>query len=151
MNPWHLQVPASGRHYRGDHIRHNRPPLTPRRIAMTDLAPQTPIETLLKAAMDGSVPIRAFMEAFVASEVVLLTGSLVTPDGSGFDPLLFDKQGTLHVAVFTDMERVGFHSQQAPHTIRMHERDNALPHASRGPVHANSNCGHGRAFSDQLC
>ena len=78
MNPWHLQVPASGRHYRGDHIRHNRPPLTPRRIAMTDLAPQTPIETLLKAAMDGAVPIRAFMEAFVASEVVLLTGSLDT-------------------------------------------------------------------------
>ena len=69
--------------------------------------------------MDGKTPIGAFMKAFVASDVVLLTGSLVTPDGSGFDPLLFDKQGTLHVAVFTHMERVGFHSQQAPHTIRM--------------------------------
>mgnify|MGYP006183728427 CR=1 FL=1 len=87
---------------------------------MTDLAPQTPIETLLKAAMDGSVPIRAFMEAFVASEVVLLTGSLVTPDGSGFDPLLFDKQGTLHVAVFTDPSRVGIYSQQAEHQIDRH-------------------------------
>jgi len=86
---------------------------------MTDLAPQNPIETLLKSAMDGQTPIGAFMKAFVASEVVLLTGSLVTPDGSGFDPLLFDKQGTLHVAVFTDMARVGFHSQQAPHTLRM--------------------------------
>ena len=85
---------------------------------MTDLAPQTPIETLLKAAMDGAVPIRAFMAAFVASEVVLLTGSLVTPDGSGFDPLLFDKQGTLHVAVFTDPSRVGIYSQQAEHQIR---------------------------------
>ncbi|OBU69809.1 hypothetical protein A9K58_03830 [Stenotrophomonas maltophilia] len=85
---------------------------------MTDLAPQTPIETLLKAAMDGAVPIRGFMEAFVASEVVLLTGSLVTPDGSGFDPLLFDKQGTLHVSVFTDPSRVGIYSQQAAHQIR---------------------------------
>ncbi|HIE4563552.1 TPA: SseB family protein [Stenotrophomonas maltophilia] len=85
---------------------------------MTDLAPQTPIETLLKAAMDGAVPIRAFMAAFVASEVVLLTGSLITPDGSGFDPLLFDKQGTLHVAVFTDPSRVGIYSQQAEHQIR---------------------------------
>ncbi|WP_414494284.1 SseB family protein [Stenotrophomonas maltophilia] len=85
---------------------------------MTDLAPQTPIETLLKAAMDGAVPIRTFMEAFVASEVVLLTGSLVTPDGSGFDPLLFDKQGTLHAAVFTDPSRVGVYSQQAEHQIR---------------------------------
>jgi len=86
---------------------------------MTELAPQTPIEALLQSAMDGKTPIGAFMKAFVASDVVLLTGSLVTPDGSGFDPLLFDKQGTLHVAVFTHMERVGFHSQQAPHTIRM--------------------------------
>jgi len=86
---------------------------------MNDAAPRTPIETLLKTAMDGQLPIGLFMKAFVASEVVLLTGSLVTPDGSGFDPLLFDKQGVLHVAVFTDMSRVGFHSQQAPHTIRM--------------------------------
>lgn len=86
---------------------------------MNDAAPQTPIETLLKTAMDGQLPIGLFMKAFVASEVVLLTGSLVTPDGSGFDPLLFDKQGVLHVAVFTDMSRVGFHSQLAPHTIRM--------------------------------
>ncbi|MEN5071953.1 SseB family protein [Stenotrophomonas sp. TWI1183] len=86
---------------------------------MNDAAPQTPIETLLKTAMDGQLPIGLFMKAFVASEVVLLIGSLVTPDGNGFDPLLFDKQGVLHVAVFTDMSRVGFHSQQAPHTIRM--------------------------------
>jgi hypothetical protein len=86
---------------------------------MTDLTPLTPIEALLQSAMDGKTPIGSFMKAFVASDVVLLTGSLVTPDGSGFDPLLFDKQGTLHVAVFTHMERVGFHSQQAPHTIRM--------------------------------
>ncbi len=86
---------------------------------MNDAAPQTPIETLLKTAMDGQLPIGLFMKAFVASEVVLLTGSLVTPDGSGFDPLLFDKQGVLHVSVFTDMSRVGFHSQQAPHTLRI--------------------------------
>jgi len=85
---------------------------------MNTLPPQTPVETLLQSAMDGKLPIRTFMQAFVASEVVLLTGSLVTSDGSGFDPLLFDKQGVLHVAVFTDMARVGIHSQQAPHTIR---------------------------------
>ncbi len=86
---------------------------------MDELPPQTPIETLLHTAMEGKLPINAFMQAFVASEVVLLTGSLVTPDGSGFDPLLFDKQGVLHVAVFTDMARVGFRTQQAPHDIRM--------------------------------
>jgi len=86
--------------------------------AMDTPAPQNPLETLLKAAMEGTLPIKAFMQGFVASEVVLLTGSRVTPDGSGFDPLLFDKQGVLHVAVFTDMARVGIHTQQAPHTLR---------------------------------
>ncbi|MCL7713391.1 SseB family protein [Stenotrophomonas mori] len=86
-------------------------------------SPQTPVETLLQAAMDGRVPIRAFMEAFVGSQVVLLTGRLVTPDGSGFDPLLFDKQGVLHVAVFTHEARVGNHAQQAPHTVRWTMRE----------------------------
>lgn len=83
-----------------------------------NLSPQNPLELQLQAAMDGTLPIRGFMQSFIAAEVVLLTGSLVTPDGSGFDPLLFDKQGTLHVAVFTDIARVGIHSQQAPHNTR---------------------------------
>ncbi len=85
---------------------------------MTDPAPQTALETLLQTAMNGQLPIKAFMQAFVASDVLLLTGSMVTPDGSGFDPLLFDKQGVLHIAVFTDPARVGVHAQQAPHQLR---------------------------------
>jgi len=87
-------------------------------ITMNEIAPQTPLETLLQSAMAGTLPIGAFMKAFVADQVVLLTGSLVTPDGSGFDPLLFDKQGVLHVAVFTHPARVGNHAQQAPHQLR---------------------------------
>ena len=90
---------------------------------MTDLPPQTPLETLLQTAMAGTLPIGAFMQAFVASDVLVLTGSLVTPDGSGFDPLLFDKQGTLHVAVFTHAARIGPPAQQAPHQIRWLMRD----------------------------
>ena len=68
--------------------------------------------------MEGAMPKRAFREGFVAAGVVLLGGSRVTPEGSGWDPLLFDRQGTLHVAVFTGPARVGIHSQQAPHQIR---------------------------------
>lgn len=86
---------------------------------MTDLAPQNPLETLLKSAMDGQVPLKAFMQAFMASEVVLLTGSLVTADGSGFDPLLFAINSVMHVAVFTDEARVGDYPQGAPNIIRM--------------------------------
>lgn len=98
---------------------------------MTDLAPQTPIETLLQSAMDGQLPIRDFMRAFVASDVVLRTGSLVTPDGSGFDPLLFDKQGVLHIAVFTHPSRVGIHAQQAEHEVRWRMLD-VLRHVPGG-------------------
>ena len=86
---------------------------------MIDLAPRNPLETLLKSAMDGQVPLKAFMQAFMASDVVLLTGSLVTADGSGFDPLLFAINGVMHVAVFTDEARIGDYPQEAPHIIRM--------------------------------
>ena len=55
----------------------------------------------------------------------LATGELTTLysecDGRPFvgpNDLVFDKQGVLHVAVFTDMARVGVHTQQAPHTLR---------------------------------
>ena len=68
--------------------------------------------------MDGAGRYRGVREACGAAGVVRRTGSLVTPEGSGFDPLLFDKQGTLHVAVFTDPGGVGIHSQQSPHRIR---------------------------------
>ena len=86
---------------------------------MTDLPPQNPLETLLKSAMDGQTSIGGFMKAFVAAEVIVLNGSLVTPDGSGFDPLVFDDNGTRYVAVFTDMARLGVHTQQAPYVAQM--------------------------------
>ncbi len=86
---------------------------------MTDLPPQNPLETLLKSAMDGQTSIGGFMKAFVASEVILLNGSLVTTDGSGFDPLLFDDGGVKRVAVFTDLCRLGGYSQTAPHVGQM--------------------------------
>lgn len=86
---------------------------------MTDLPPQNPLETLLKSAMDGKTSTGGFMKAFVASEVILLNGSLVTPDGSGFDPLLFDDDGVKRVAVFTDLCRLGGYSQTAPHVGQM--------------------------------
>ncbi len=84
---------------------------------MTDLAPQTPIETLLKAAMDGSVPIRAFMEAFVASEVVLLTGSLVTPMAAASTRCCSTSRAPCTWPC-SPIRRGGIYSQQAEHQIR---------------------------------
>lgn len=86
---------------------------------MTDLPPQNYIETLLQASMVDQTNVGGFMKAFVASEVFLLNGRLVTPDGSGFDPLLFDDKGQLRVAVFTDLCRLGGYSQTAPHVGQM--------------------------------
>lgn len=86
---------------------------------MTDLPPQNLIETLLQATMADQTNIGGFMKAFVASEVILLNGSLVTPDGSGFDPLLFDDKGVKRVGVFTDMCRLGHFTQTAPYIGQM--------------------------------
>ena len=86
---------------------------------MTDLPPQNLIETLLQATMADRTNMGGFMKAFVASEVILLNGSLVTPDGSGFDPLLFDDKGVKRVGVFTDMCRLGPFTQTARYIGQM--------------------------------
>lgn len=86
---------------------------------MIDLPPQNPLETLLKSAMDGQTSVGGFMKAFVAAEVILLNGSLVTPDGTGFDPLVFAENDLRYVAVFTDMARLGIYNQKAPYVGQM--------------------------------
>jgi hypothetical protein len=86
---------------------------------MIDLPPQNPLETLLNSAMDGQTSIGGFMKAFVAADVIVLNHRLVTPDGSGFDPLLFAEKGDLFVGVFTDMVRLGVYTQSAPYVGQM--------------------------------
>lgn len=87
---------------------------------MIDLPPQNPLETLLKSAMDGKTSVGGFMKAFVASEVIVLNHTLVTPDGSGFDPLVFGSDSDeLSVGVFTDMVRLGVYTQSAPYVGQM--------------------------------
>lgn len=86
---------------------------------MIDFFLQILIEILFRFVMDGQFLIGLFMKVFVVVEVVLQIGSLVILDGSGFDFLLFDKQGVLYVVVFIDLLCVGVYNQQVLYMICM--------------------------------
>lgn len=73
---------------------------------MVEFVPVNDLEKSLMQAQSGQLPVRAFIEKLVASDVALPSGDEIKEDGSGFQPLLFDKEGTSMVAVFTDKERV---------------------------------------------
>ncbi|MBA3940099.1 MAG: hypothetical protein C0520_02690 [Sphingopyxis sp.] len=58
-----------------------------------------------------------FLRLFSESDVIVPSGSEIMPDGSGFQPVLFDKGGTQMVACFTAMERIGDFSRLAPYCL----------------------------------
>ncbi len=83
---------------------------------MIELPPQNLVERLIKSASEGTTTRGAFIRAILPVEVTVLSGSYVEEDGTGLDPLLFEKQGVLHLAAFTDDSRMGIYTQQAPYT-----------------------------------
>lgn len=59
----------------------------------------------------------AFLRTFVDSELIVPSGSEVKPDGSGFQPLLFDKEQVKMVGCFTDRKRIGDFSKMTPYFL----------------------------------
>jgi hypothetical protein len=71
------------------------------------------LESTLLAARQGHVPTGDFVQQLLLSEIALPTASEVQADGSGFEPVLFEKQGTTMLAAFTAKERVAQLGQMA--------------------------------------
>jgi hypothetical protein len=60
-----------------------------------------------------------FIRMLIDSDIAVPSGSEVLPDGSGFQPLLFDKSGTKMVSCFTSKERVAEFIDLAPYCLVM--------------------------------
>lgn len=58
-----------------------------------------------------------FLRLFSESDISVPNVAEVMPDGSGFQPLLFDKEGVQMVACFTAMARSGPFVDQAPYAL----------------------------------
>lgn len=77
------------------------------------------LELKLVAAKRGLVPVGDFVQQLLTSEVALPAASEVEADGSGFQPVLFDKEGEPMLAAFTAKERVAQLSHIAKFCLMM--------------------------------
>ena len=81
--------------------------------------PLNALESALESARTGRSSLPDFFSVFVESDIFVPSGSELMPDGSGFQPLLFDKEGVQMVACFTDVERIGEFAGLAPYCLRL--------------------------------
>jgi hypothetical protein len=70
-----------------------------------EFVPINELESTLLAASENLVPVSDFVRLLYSSEIALLSASEVKTDGTGFEPVIFDKQGISMLAAFTAKER----------------------------------------------
>ena len=88
-------------------------------VKMTDFHPLNDAETFLAAAMGGQMPMAEFMKIFLASTVELPSANEVHADGAGLIPILFDKEGTNMLALFTHKDRIAPFRERASYCVSM--------------------------------
>ena len=89
----------------------------PARPEPAPLVPSNPLEFALAQARDGRLPIPDFLRLLLASKLAVPSATEVKADGRGLQPLVFDKQGTAMVAVFSSPERAGVFADRAPYLL----------------------------------
>lgn len=84
---------------------------------MAGFVPMNELELSLENARAGQIPMPDFIRTFVESDLAVPSGGEIMSDGSGFEPLLFDKGGIKMVSCFTAKERIGSFSERAPYCL----------------------------------
>lgn len=84
---------------------------------MTNFTPTNALESELDRVQSGRSSMHEFLRLFSQSDLTVPSGCEVMPDGSGFQPLLFNKDGVQMVACFTAMERICDFADLAPYSL----------------------------------
>ncbi len=90
--------------------------------APTPLVPSNDLETALVAAKKGELPLREFLAKLLDSEIAVPSANEVLEGGYGLRPLLFERDGTPMVAIFSSRERAKLFEAQAPHALVIEAR-----------------------------
>lgn len=90
---------------------------------MPDFSPLNSLEVALQRAQSGELSLQEFLRLLVDSDIAVPSGGRIMSDGSGFVPLLFDKQEVKMVACFTAKERVGSFANLAPYCLVIRGRE----------------------------
>ncbi|MCR6653190.1 MAG: SseB family protein [Cellvibrionaceae bacterium] len=83
------------------------------------LIPENELERLLVDAQSGKIDFQEFIRFFLKADIFVPSAAEVMQDGSGLEPLLFDKKGTQMLGVFTSMSRVSLFQNMASFCMSM--------------------------------
>lgn len=80
---------------------------------------RSPLELVLLRARAGEVPVTDLIAELMRGEIVVPSGAEVGADGSGFRPVLYDKDGTPMVGSFSDLALAASVSSLAPYALKL--------------------------------
>ena len=88
-----------------------------------EFRPLNDFELALEQAKDGRLEVRELLRVLVSSELAVPSAEEVMADGSGFSPLLFNKNGVQMLACFSDKSRVGEFADMTSYCLVMKGRE----------------------------
>lgn len=92
---------------------------------MTNLSPRIDEDTLeeaIVAASRGRMSLQQFLRTLLDSDIVVPSATAIQADGSGLTPLLFNKQGTEMMAIFTSLSRAEVCGAATPFALKINAR-----------------------------
>jgi hypothetical protein len=90
---------------------------------LSQFIPQNELEVALEKTHSGRLAMPDFLQVLVESDLAVPSGSEIMADGSGFQPLLFDKEQVKMVACFTAKERLGSFVSLTPYCLVIKGRE----------------------------
>lgn len=90
---------------------------------MINFSPINSLETTLVSAKSGVMSMKDFIVVLLGSELIVPSAKEMQDDGSGLEPLFFDKNGVAMLATFTDKSRMSQFTNVARYCLVMNAFD----------------------------
>jgi len=87
------------------------------------LIPENELENLLIKAQEKQMDFRDFIDSFLKADIFVPSGDEVMSDGAGMAPLLFKKDDTQMMGVFTSLSKVDLFKDKAPYCLSVKGRE----------------------------
>lgn len=92
-------------------------------ISVNQDEPQNSLERRLSSAKAGKIPVDEFLRQVLSSELFITSTREIKEDGSGFAPLLYDRNGVPMTAVFTSFSRAASKAEIAKYVLQINGRE----------------------------
>jgi hypothetical protein len=89
----------------------------------TSFSPTNKFEIALMQTKAGDLAIPNFIQEFLEASLAIPSAKSVSPDGNGFEPLIFPKEKIEMLSVFSDKSRIGDFGKIAPYCLVMKGSD----------------------------